>query len=146
MGGSITLLLLLTLIGQFRPDAPATVAREAGVNVLLVTIDTLRADAVGAYGQPGGVTPWIDRLASAGARFRTARAHNVVTLPSHANILSGRLPTEHGVRDNAGFRFPASFDTLATILKATPLPHWRVRERVPARLQVRSRARIRRVR
>ena len=64
------------------------------------------------------MTPWIDRLASAGARFTNAHAHNVVTLPSHANILSGRLPTEHGVRDNAGFRFPASLDTLATILKA----------------------------
>ena len=60
---------------------------------LLITIDTLRADAVGAYGQPGGVTPWIDRLAAAGTRFTNAHAHNVVTLPSHANILSGRLPT-----------------------------------------------------
>jgi arylsulfatase A-like enzyme/Flp pilus assembly protein TadD len=118
VGGSITLLLLLALISQFQRGAPATVPREAGLNILLVTIDTLRADAVGAYGQPGGVTPWIDRLAAAGARFTNARAHNVVTLPSHANILSGRLPTEHGVRDNAGFRFPASLDTLATILDA----------------------------
>ena len=42
----------------------------------------------------------------------------MVTLPSHANILSGRLPFEHGVRDNAGFRFPADTDTLATLLKA----------------------------
>ena len=64
------------------------------------------------------MTPWIDRLASAGARFTNAHAHNVVTLPSHANILAGRLPSEHGVRDNAGFRFPTSLDTLATILKA----------------------------
>ena len=117
MGGSITLVLLFALIGQFQPEPAPPAQREPGLNVLLVTIDTLRADAVGAYGQPGGVTPWIDRLASAGARFSDARAHNVVTLPSHANILAGRLPTEHGVRDNAGFRFPASFDTLATILK-----------------------------
>ena len=117
VGGSIFLLLLL--LGQlgcfWRDRAPSTV-REAGLNVLLITIDTLRADAVGAYGQPGGITPWMDRLALAGARFSHARAHNVVTLPSHANILSGRLPTEHGVRDNAGFRVPASLDTLATIL------------------------------
>jgi arylsulfatase A-like enzyme/Flp pilus assembly protein TadD len=121
VGGSILLLLLLAAFGRaLRPDpAPGfSTARESGLNVLLVTIDTLRADAVGAYGQPGGITPWMDRLAAGGARFSNARAHNVVTLPSHANILSGRLPTEHGVRDNAGFRFPASLDTIATILKA----------------------------
>lgn len=56
--------------------------------------------------------------ASPGVVFRQAHAHNVVTLPSHANILSGRLPFQHGVRDNAGFRFPADTETLATRLKA----------------------------
>jgi arylsulfatase A-like enzyme/Flp pilus assembly protein TadD len=81
-------------------------------------VDTLRADAVGAYGKPDAGTPWMDRLAAAGVRFEEAHAHNVVTLPSHANILSGRYPFEHGVRDNAGFRFPAGMDTLATLLKA----------------------------
>ena len=94
-----------------------TVRRDASLNVLLVTIDTLRADAVGAYARSGN-TPWIDRLAAAGVRFDEARAHNVVTLPSHANILAGRLPLDHGVRDNAGFRFPAEPDTMATLLKS----------------------------
>jgi arylsulfatase A-like enzyme/tetratricopeptide (TPR) repeat protein len=94
-----------------------TVRRDAALNVLLITIDTLRADAVGAYAQ-SGATPWIDRVAAAGVRFDEARAHNVVTLPSHANILSGRLPVDHGVRDNAGFRFPGTVATLATLLKA----------------------------
>ena len=51
-----------------------------------------------------------------GVRFETAHAHNVVTLPSHANLLSGRYPLRHGVRDNAGFRFPADGPTLATLL------------------------------
>jgi len=60
----------------------------------------------------------MDRLASGGVRFDRARAHNVITLPSHANVLGGRLPSEHGVRDNSGFRFPADQPTLATILKA----------------------------
>jgi choline-sulfatase len=86
--------------------------------VLLITIDTLRADALGAYGNATGATPWMDRLAAGGVRFDSAHAQNVVTLPSHANILSGRYPFVHGVRDNAGFRFPQSMDTLATILKA----------------------------
>ena len=87
-------------------------------NVLLITIDTLRADAIGAYGANGGVTPLIDRLAAAGTRFESAHAHAVLTLPSHASVLSSRYPFAHGVRDNAGFRFPPSMDTLATWLRA----------------------------
>ena len=97
---------------------PTTLRRRPGLDVLLITIDTLRADAVGAYGATTGATPNIDRLAHRGVVFRQAHAHNVVTLPSHANILSGRLPFQHGVRDNAGFRFPAGTPTLATLLKA----------------------------
>ena len=91
--------------------------RAPGLNVLLITIDTLRADAVGVYGRPGGPTPTIDRLAEAGVRFTDAHAHNVVTLPSHANMLSGRLPPDHGIRDNGGFRLPAGIETLATHLQ-----------------------------
>jgi tetratricopeptide (TPR) repeat protein len=98
------------------PSRP--VRREAGLSVLLVTIDTLRADALGAYGNRDAETPWTDRLAGAGVRFDAARAHNVTTLPSHANILSGRYPFDHGVRDNSGFRFPLGMDTLATLLAA----------------------------
>ena len=97
--------------------APVPTPRASGASVLLITIDTLRADAVGAYGRAGAGTPWMDRLARGGVRFENAHAHNVVTLPSHANILSGRLPLAHGVRDNSGFRFPAGQPTLATLLK-----------------------------
>lgn len=86
-------------------------------SVLLITVDTLRADAIGAYGNKSASTPWMDRLAAAGVRFDQAHAHNVVTLPSHANILSGRYPLDHGVRDNSGFRFPAEVETLASILQ-----------------------------
>jgi arylsulfatase A-like enzyme len=86
-------------------------------NVLLVTLDTVRADALSCYGGPAE-TPAIDRLAAEGARFAFAHAHNVETLPSHANILTGLLPTQHGVRDNSGFVLPAHLPTLATILKA----------------------------
>src|SRR5712691_8533840 len=94
------------------------VRRGPGLSVLLITVDTLRADAVGAYGNAGALTPWMDRLAASGVRFADAHAHNVVTLPSHANILSGRYPLDHGVRDNSGFRFPPGEETLATLLKA----------------------------
>jgi arylsulfatase A-like enzyme/Flp pilus assembly protein TadD len=95
-----------------RPTEPAP--RQ---NVLLVTIDTLRADAVGAYGRRDTPTPFIDRLARGGVRFTDAHAHNVVTLPSHANILTGKLPPRHGVRDNAGFRLKPDVETLATHLR-----------------------------
>ncbi len=92
------------------------VRREPGLDVLLITVDTLRADALGSYGKAGAATPWMDRLAAAGVRFDDAHAHNVLTLPSHANILSGLHPQEHGVRDNSGFRFPAAIPTLASVL------------------------------
>jgi arylsulfatase A-like enzyme/Flp pilus assembly protein TadD len=89
----------------------------ADQNVLLVTIDTLRADALGVYGGRAA-TPNLDRLASRGARFTFAHSHAVVTLPSHTSILTGRLPYEHGMRDNAGFRVKEGTVTLATRLKA----------------------------
>jgi arylsulfatase A-like enzyme/Flp pilus assembly protein TadD len=85
-------------------------------NVLLITIDTLRADALGTYGGPAA-TPALDRLAREGVRFDFAHAHAVVTLPSHASILTGRYPFEHGLRDNSGYRLPAGSRTVATMLK-----------------------------
>ena len=95
-----------------------TFALEPGPdqNVLLVTIDTLRADALSSYGGPAR-TPNLDRLASHGARFTFAHSHTVVTLPSHTSILSGLLPYEHGMRDNSGFRVRPGTPTLATRLK-----------------------------
>jgi len=87
-------------------------------NVLLITIDTVRADALGSYGHTGNPTPWIDRLARAGVRFDTAHAQTVLTLPSHTSILTARYPFAHGVRDNAGFRLSATIDTLPVWLRA----------------------------
>jgi arylsulfatase A-like enzyme len=86
-------------------------------DVVLITIDTLRADALGFAGNRRAATPVLDRLASQGRVFPNAHAHNVVTLPSHANILTGLYPYQHGIRDNSGFRLPASVPTLATVLK-----------------------------
>src|SRR5688572_5260075 len=93
-----------------------TLEPAADQNILLVTIDTLRADALASYGGPAR-TPNLDRLASAGARFTFAHAHAVVTLPSHTSILTGRLPYDHGMRDNSGFRVKEGTVTLATRLK-----------------------------
>lgn len=85
---------------------------SADQNVLLITIDTLRGDALGTYGGRA-VTPNLDRLADEGLQFTFAHAHAVMTLPSHASILTGRYPFEHRVRDNAGYRLPDTARTLA---------------------------------
>ena len=116
LGALLVVLAVLGFLARFGKSMPHPVRRDPGLSVLLITIDTLRADAVGAYGNTRVETPWMDRLAKEGVRFEQAHAHNVVTLPSHANILSGRYPIDHGVRDNAAFRFPVGKDTLPTIL------------------------------
>jgi choline-sulfatase len=76
-------------------------------NILLVTIDTLRADRVGCYGHASAATPMLDALAARGVRFETVIAHVPLTGPSHASILSGLGPLGHGFRENAGFVLPA---------------------------------------
>jgi Flp pilus assembly protein TadD len=86
-------------------------------SVLLVTIDTLRADRVGAYGGPAGLTPALDRLAGEGITFADAVASAPLTLPSHATILSGLEPPRHGVHDNGTYVFPEDVPTLATLFK-----------------------------
>jgi arylsulfatase A-like enzyme/Flp pilus assembly protein TadD len=91
-------------------------ATDAEQNVLLVTIDTLRADALSSYGGQAK-TPNIDRLAAHGARFTNAHAQAVVTLVSHTSIMSGLYPYQTGVRDNAGFRVSPQTPTLASMLK-----------------------------
>ncbi len=87
-------------------------------DVVLITLDTLRADALGFMGETRVETPVLDRLAVSGRVFTRAHAHNVVTLPSHANILTGLLPFQHGIRDNTGFVLADDIPTLATTLKA----------------------------
>jgi len=93
------------------------IAPSADRNVLVITIDTLRADALGFAGGLAR-TPNIDALAVSGVRFTFAHAHAVLTLPSHATILTGRYPFEHGVRENSGFRVKPGTETIATRLKA----------------------------
>ena len=87
-------------------------------NLILITIDTLRADALGFAGNEEVETPTLDRLAAAGRVYTEAHAHNVVTLPSHTNILTGRYPYEHGVRNNGGFELGPELPTLASLLHA----------------------------
>src|SRR5258705_2107132 len=86
-------------------------------NLLLVTIDTLRADHVGVYGASTARTPTLDALAARGARFAQAQSPVPMTGPSHATILTGLYPPMHGVRDNVVFSLDAKHQALATLLK-----------------------------
>jgi arylsulfatase A-like enzyme len=83
------------------------------VNILLVTIDTFRADRLGI-----GVAPTLDRLAAEGVQFTSARSAVPLTLPSHTTILTGLLPPAHGVRENGIDALSDAHPTAATLLKA----------------------------
>ena len=92
-------------------------AAPSGPNLLLITIDTLRADHVGAYGAPSGATPTLDAFAAGGTRFDQVQTAVPLTGPSHATILTGVYPPSHGVRGNVVFTLGSDHPTLATRLK-----------------------------
>jgi choline-sulfatase len=96
--------------------SPQAAAPRSIRTVVLITIDTLRADRVGAYGWGAARTPAMDALAARGARFAHAFAPAPITLPSHASLLTGLYPPGHGSRHN-GMRMSAQPATLATALR-----------------------------
>ena len=122
---TIVFLVLLAAVGwlvwqrssitveRARPATP-----PAARNVLLITIDTLRADAVGAYGEREVRTPALDRLAGEGALFQKAYATAPITLTSHASMLTGLYPPGHGARHN-GMAMPGGVPTLAEEFRKT---------------------------
>ena len=104
-------MLLPTLVlSACKPTAPKR-------NVLLITIDTLRADRLGCYNSRFVETPNIDKIAAQGVLFEKTITPVPLTLPSHTSILTGRYPAEHGIRDNGFYRLPKGYPTLATELK-----------------------------
>jgi len=118
-----------TACGRDAPPRAALLFPRAPI--VLISIDTLRADHLAAYGYRGGSTPAIDRFASGGIVFEDAYSQIPLTLPSHATLLSGRLPTRHGVRDNIGFALASDQETLALpAFKAIVEPHLAVFEEV----------------
>ncbi len=86
-------------------------------NVLLITLDTLRVDRLSVYSDKYVKTSNLDRLAGKSFIFTRAFSHNPVTLPAHANILTGTTPCFHGIGDNTGFRLEERFLTMARYLK-----------------------------
>ncbi|MBN2372423.1 tetratricopeptide repeat protein [bacterium] len=94
-----------------------TKPKRIDYNLLLITVDTLRADHLGCYGYKSIKTPNIDRLASEGVLFSRAITPVPITLPSHASIMTGLYPAQHGVRNNGNFSLAGQAVTLAEIMK-----------------------------
>jgi choline-sulfatase len=112
----MTALCLLTACSRAK-ESGSTSAHPSTPNILLITVDTLRADHLGCYGYSAARTPNIDRLATEGVRVERAIAPTPLTLPSHTSILTGLEPPAHGVRDNGTYRVPEAAETLAEHLK-----------------------------
>jgi len=120
------LLLVALAAGACRGDRGDKAGTTGGVggaggtpaNLLLVTLDTVRADHLGAYGDTAAETPSLDALARQGVRFVAASSPVPLTLPAHSSLLSGLLPLHHGLHNNGAGSFPADRPTLATRLTA----------------------------
>jgi len=115
----IPLAVVLLVLASCRSTGKKTegVASLRRMNVVLITIDTLRADRLGCYGYREIDTSNLDRLAKKGVVFENAVAQAPLTAPSHASMMTGLYPTRHKVRDTGGFVLPSSYPTLATILQ-----------------------------
>jgi len=99
------------------PAAIPSTAAGPGLNVLLITLDGIRADHLGCYGATHVKTPALDLLAAQGLRFEQAVTAAPMTLPSHASIMTGLYPPRHGIRDDGPFRLDAKHETLAESLQ-----------------------------
>ena len=127
------------------PGEGAGAAASRPRNLLLVTIDTLRADRLGCYGYAQVETPNLDRLARRGALFENAVAQAPLTAPSHASMMTGLNPTAHKVRDTGGFVLAGS-ETLADDPPAAGMGHGGLRRRVGAQEAFRAGPGLRRLR
>jgi choline-sulfatase len=107
---------LLLFLGSC-PALNSQVPNLRKLNLVLVTIDTLRADRLGCYGYSKIETPNLDQLARKGVLFENAVTHTPLTAPSHASLFTGLYPTVHGVRDTGGFILSSSHLTIAEILR-----------------------------
>lgn len=93
------------------------VKKNTGPNVLIITLDTTRADRIGVYGYENAQTPNIDAIARKGVRFQNAYSPVPLTFPAHCSIFTGTLPLYHSVRNNGRYKLPHEIPTLAEILQ-----------------------------
>lgn len=111
----ITTALIWTFI--FKKKEKLAIERNPNSNILLITVDTLRADRVGIYGYPKAETPHMDKLGKKGMVFKKTITSVPLTLPSHSSIFTGTYPLYHRVRNNGNYSLSQDIVTLAEILK-----------------------------
>ncbi len=121
--GAVVFAVLLVLgpskLGPYDSPSVTPALAAAPRSLILVTLDTTRADRLGTYGSKLVPTPNLDRIAAEGVVFENAESQVPITLASHATLLTGRYPAGHGVRHNGIYRLAPGAATLATQLKAT---------------------------
>lgn len=109
--------VIILIIIALAASLTAWLATRRGpeLNVVLVSVDTLRPDRLGCYGYRGATSPNVDRLAREGVTFEDVIASVPLTLPSHASMLTGLYPVSHGIRDNGTFSLRPGFVTMAEV-------------------------------
>jgi choline-sulfatase len=122
-GAFFLLLALLFVVVETpaaTPQGAATPPEAAPTppNLLLITLDTTRADALGCYGAPQNPTPNLDSIAARGVRYQRALSASPLTLPAHTSLLTGLAPPEHGVRHNGTAALGSGVATVATVLQS----------------------------
>jgi arylsulfatase A-like enzyme/predicted Zn-dependent protease len=95
----------------------AGLRKDRDFNVIVITLDTTRADRLPSYGCQDVVTPTLDAFAARGVQFEKCYAQTPLTLPSHTTLMTGTLPLFHGIRDNGGFFVPEKLKTMAELFK-----------------------------
>lgn len=113
--------LFLALAGSWTAcssQEPPSDVDARPLNLLIITLDTTRADALGVYGQSLPTTPRIDAMAADGLLFEQALTSSPSTLPSHSTLFTGKQPFSHGARSNLGYELAEQNVTLAEVLKA----------------------------
>jgi len=108
---------LPAVVLAFLSCSPVSAPIPGTPNIVLITIDTLRADRVGCYGYSAAHTPALDALAARGVRFDQATAHAPLTVPSHVSILTGQYPARHGARDNGTYVLDSNAATAASLVR-----------------------------
>ena len=123
----IALVALLTGCSSEPQPEPSDPSHHgpSGPNVLLITLDAVRADRLGCYGYAKAHTPALDALAAGGVRFTQAFSQSPLTLPSHATIMTGLYPAEHSLLEDARYSLPEDITTLAEVFREKGVVHQR---------------------